>query len=282
VRDDLLAELQARPIGSSYEQMHRGMYQNILLLDIETYPALTWQWTLWDKFTPVERVVREGGLLSWAAKWYAEEDVAFGAAWEDGTGISMAERLHELMCQADVVVTYNGNGFDLPWLRQAIELESGLGPVSPFVSVDLFQTVRQFKFLSKKLDYVVQKLDLGQKVKHEGFSLWVSAMPESLGGKGDPDAQDRMRRYNVGDVADTLEPLYDALLPWTKHPHVALYTEDGLSRCGRCGSLRLTEHGRAYTPLGVFRRYRCEDCRSWHRGKSRLETTDIRPVGGRA
>lgn len=276
--DLLLAELQARPIGSAYEPTHRGMYQNILLLDIETYPALTWQWTLWDKFTPVERIVREGGLLSWAAKWYAEETVAFGAVWQ---GDNWIEQLHELMCAADVIVTYNGNSFDLPWLRQVIELESGLGPVSPFVSVDLFQTVRQFKFLSKKLDYVVQKLDLGQKVKHEGFSLWTKAMPEELGGDNDAEAQERMRAYNVGDVADTLEPLYDALLPWTRHPHVALYTDDGASRCGRCGGLSLNEHGRSYTPLGVYRRYRCGDCKSWHRGKDRLATTDVRPLGGR-
>ena len=42
----------------------RVRFLRILVLDIETYPALTWQWSLWDKFTPVERIVREGGLLT--------------------------------------------------------------------------------------------------------------------------------------------------------------------------------------------------------------------------
>jgi hypothetical protein len=279
--DALVAELQARPIGSKAEPVNRGEFQNILLLDIETYPALTWQWSLWDKFTPVERIVREGGLLSWAAKWYGEEDVAFSALWTDGVE-GMATRMWTLLHQADVVVTYNGNNFDLPWLRQAVELESGLGPVSPFASVDLFQTVRQFKFLSKKLDYVVQRLDLGAKVKHEGFSLWTKAMPVELGGEGDPGAQQRMAEYNVGDVAGTLEPLYDALLPWTKHPHVGLYAEDGLNRCSKCGSLALVEQGRAYTPLGVFRRYRCGQCQSWHRGGQKVSGADVRAIGGRS
>ena len=258
----------------------RVRFLRILVLDIETYPALTWQWSLWDKFTPVERIVREGGLLTWAAKWYGEPDTMTASLWDDGEQ-GMAERLHALMCEADVVVTYNGDRFDLPKLRTYVELDSGLGPVSPFHSVDLFHTVKRVGggMLSKKLGYVTERLGIGAKVAHQGFRLWVGAMPVELGGEGDPQAQADMLRYNVGDVADTLEPLYDALLPWIKgHPHVALYAEDGTNRCQRCASNALELKGRAYTPLGVFRRYRCGSCRSWHRGKTRLAGVDVRAV----
>lgn len=253
-------------------------HMRVLLIDLETFPALTWQWSLFDNYTPVERIVRPGGLLSWAAKWYGEPDTEFRAVWSEGGPDAMVVRAHELLCEADAVVTYNGERFDLPWLRHVF-LEAGLGPASPFASVDLFRTVRQFRFLSKKLDHVVQRLELGAKVKHEGFGLWTSAMPPELGGLGDPEAQARMEAYNRGDVPDTLEPLYDALLPWIKnHPHVGLYAEDGTNRCQRCGSTRLSREGYARTPLGVYRRYRCDRCRSWHRGKTRLQGVDVRAV----
>lgn len=261
----------------------RGDFLRILLLDIETYPALTWQWTLWDKFTPVERIAREGGLLSIASKWYGEPDTLFQAHWTPGGYEAMVAETHARLCEADAVVTYNGDRFDLPKLRTWVQLESGLGPVSPFTSVDLFRTVRHMGqgYLSKKLDYLCRKLDLGAKVEHEGFGLWTGAMPPELGGRGDPDAQARMERYNVGDVADTLEPLYDALLPFIKgHPHVALYDDlaGGPSRCQRCGSTGLEAAGHARTPLGVYRRFQCRVCRSWHRGRTRIGTVDARAL----
>lgn len=262
------------------EQDPRVEHLRILLLDIETYPALTWQWSLWDKFTPVERIVREGGMLSWAAKWYAEPETEFSAYWSDGPQ-GMAERMHALLCDADAVVTYNGNRFDLPKLRTYVELDSGLGPASPFTSVDLFNTVRHVGggMLSKKLGYVCQRLELGHKIDTGGFSLWVDAMPTELGGNGDPEAQARMEEYNRGDVAGTLEPLYDALLPWIKgHPHVGLYVEDGTNRCQRCGHTTLKRAGEARTPLGVYRRFQCETCWSWSRGKTRTGTVEARGI----
>lgn len=272
----LLDDLKARPIGREVQQ-GREAFQRVLLVDIETYPALTYQWGLWDKFTPIERIVREGGVLSWAAKWYAEEETQFSALWTDGKQ-GMAERMWELMTEADVVVTYNGTKFDLPWLRTLVELDSGLGPVAPFANVDLYHTVKQFRFLSNKLDFVVRRLDIGQKVQHRGFSLWPACMPVELGGEADPEAQAEMEAYNRGDVPDTLEPLYDALLPWVKHPHVALYADDGHQRCQNCGHISLVRKGEAYTPLGVYPRFRCEDCGKWHRGKTRIATVDARAV----
>lgn len=262
------------------DELGRAAFMRILLLDIETYPALTWQWSLFDNYTPVERVVREGGLLSWAAKWYGEPDTSFSAYWSDGPQL-MAERMHGMLCEADAVVTYNGKRFDIPWL-DTVSLEAGLGPPSPFAHIDLFSTVRRFRWLSKKLGYVCERLELGSKVQHEGFKLWTRAMPVELGGEGDPEAQAQMEAYNRGDVPDTLEPLYDALLPWIKgHPHVGLFADDGLgpSRCQRCGSTKLEPSGYARTPLGVFRRYRCAACRSWHRGKTRVGTVDARGIG---
>lgn len=269
--DLLLEELLNRPIGPQNAPLStRGDFQRILITDIETRPATTYQWSLWDQHTPLARVIEPGAMLSFAAKWYGEDEVAFEADWTGGHS-HMVGAAHELLNEADVVVTYNGNRFDLPWFKTEF-LQEGLPPASPFASVDLFTTVRQFRFLSKKLDYILKTLDLGAKVEHEGFGLWVSCI------NGDPEAQARMETYNRGDVTE-LEKVYDALLPWIKgHPHVALYAEDGLNRCQRCGSTALVESGLARTPLGTYRRFQCSSCQSWHRGKERLGSVDVRSI----
>ena len=257
----------------------RQDHLRILQLDLETYPARTWQWSLFDRYTPTERVISEGGMLCWAAKWYGEPDTMTGAYWTDGRQ-GMAERLWPLLTEADAVVTYNGDRFDLKHIRTAVELDSGLGPAAPYVSVDLYRTMKRFAMLSRKLGYVTERMSIGYKLQHEGFQLWVDAMPAELGGNGCPDAQQRMLDYNVQDVAGTLEPLYDAMLPWIKgHPHVGLYADDGRQRCQRCGATGLDPAGYAFTPLGRFRRYRCRRCRSWHRGRTRVAGVDVRGIG---
>jgi hypothetical protein len=62
-------------------------------------------------------------------------------------------------------------------------------------------------FPSNKLDYVAQKLDVGAKVKHSGFSLWLRCMD------GDKKAWKEMKEYQIQDV-NLLVDLYDILLPW--------------------------------------------------------------------
>ena len=60
---------------------------------------------------------------------------------------------------------------------------------------------------SNKLDYVAQKLEVGAKVKHSGFKLWIDCMA------GDDKAWKEMKKYQVHDV-NLLIDLYEILLPW--------------------------------------------------------------------
>lgn len=259
-------------------EVHRQEAMRILLLDIETYPALTWQWTLWDKFTPIDRVVREGGVLSIASKWYAEPETGFRALWTEGGRDGMIDWIHGRLSEADAVVTYNGAKFDLPWLSDLF-LTTGRKPVAPFASIDLYWTMKQFRSLSNKLDFWTRRLELGSKVGHYGFQLWVDAMPVELGGNGDPEAQALMETYNIGDVGGTLEPLYDEVLPYIKsHPHVGLYSEYDGNQCQNCGHTVLERNGHARTPLGVYQRFQCARCGRWHRGRARVHGVDARGV----
>src|SRR5690606_12258687 len=151
--------------------------------------------------------------------------------------------MHSLMEEADIIITYNGNKFDLPILNKEFIL-NGLTPPAPYKSVDLLKVVRrQFRFTSNKLDYVCGALGLDTKVEHKGMSLWVGCMD------GDAKSWKIMERYNKRDVK-ILEQLYEVLLPWIpNHPSVPLYRCDESLACNTCGSHNVQRRGYHHTAV---------------------------------
>jgi DNA polymerase elongation subunit (family B) len=242
----------------------------ILTIDIETSPNLAHVWGLWNENIPLPRLLESGEVICFAAKWYDQKKVMFHSVYHDGKE-QMVAKAHELLTEADVVIHYNGDKFDIPHLNREI-VEAGLEPPAPFASIDLFKVVkRKFRFPSNKLDYVVQKFRLGAKV-HTDYQLWLDCMA------GKESAWAKMRKYNKQDVSVT-EALYDKLRPWIPaHPAVGLY--EGFSDvCPACGSGDLVLEGRAYTAMGVYQRYQCRGCGKWSRGNKRLEGSNVRGLG---
>jgi hypothetical protein len=108
--------------------------------------------------------------------------------------------------------------------------------------------------LSRKLDFVAQRLGLGAKTKHKGMELWRACMD------GDKAAHKVMERYNRQDV-NLLEKLYGELLPWIpQHPNLAI--ESGHS-CPKCGSEKLQARGFLQSVTRRYRRWQCRDCGGW-------------------
>jgi predicted RNA-binding Zn-ribbon protein involved in translation (DUF1610 family) len=178
--------------------------------------------------------------------------------------------LWELLDKADVVITYNGDKFDLPIVNREF-LTRGYLPPSPYFSVDLYRTVkRKFRFLYNKMDYVCRELGIGRKVKHEGFELWTKVMD------GDAKARAKMERYNKQDVR-LLEPLYKHLLPWIDtHPNHALYVDTNEPVCPNCGSKHLHKKGVQRTQTQIYQRYSCQSCGKPSRSRTTLVPPDKR------
>lgn len=243
----------------------------ILTIDLETSPNIAHVWGLFKQTVSLNQLRESTRVIAFAAKWHGEDDVEFRSEFHDGHR-EMVERAHKLLSDADIVVTYNGVGFDMKHLRREFVL-AGMPPTSPWKDVDLLNVVKgQFRFTSNKLDHVAQELGLGAKTSHTGHELWVQCLA------GDPDAWDLMREYNIQDVALT-ERLYDRLLPWIKgHPHLALYTGEEQESCGRCGSTNLRESGAAKTPNSAFPQFQCTDCGSFHRAGRRVAGVNVRPI----
>jgi hypothetical protein len=236
----------------------------ILTLDIETRPMSGYFWDLWDVNISTTQIIDHGGLMCFAAKWAGKKDIMFFADWIDGYE-NMVKRAHELLSAADVLVSYNGERFDIKKLNQEFML-NGMAPPKPFKSIDLIRTNKaRFALPSRKLDYLAQRSGVGQKVKHQGFELWLQVMA------GDPKAQALMEKYNKGDVAIT-EKTFLRLLPWlTNTPHMAMFTRDDHA-CPYCGRKDLKWDGEyTHTNVQSYRLIECGNCGGWCRGTTRLQ-----------
>jgi DNA polymerase elongation subunit (family B) len=247
----------------------------ILTLDIETKPHTVLTWSLHgEQHIALNQIVAPGGVICFAAKWHGEKKVLFYSDYHDGHA-AMVQAAHDLISEADAIVTYNGRSFDLKHLRWEMEL-LGLGPASPWKDIDLYTTVRStFKAASNKLDFISDQLGIGSKVQHAGMPLWRGVMAD------DPAAWKLMRRYNMQDVVLT-EQLYDRLLPSIRnHPNVNLYKrerrtevpEGQLDSCPKCGTPGLQKRGAARTLTATYQRWFCASCRGWSRSTQRDDAT---------
>lgn len=213
---------------------------------------------LFDQNFSLAQVKRFSRITCFGAKWLGSREVLFFSEWEHGQR-GMLEAMHRLWNEADALVTYNGDSFDIKHFNfQFAKLD--LPPPPPVASIDLIKTVRgRFKCDSKKLDHVAQALGLGRKVQHTGFDLWDGV------DDGDPKAQRTMERYCKQDVRLT-ERVYKKLRPWIRnHPYLAMTDADA---CPNCQSRRVQKRGVRRTRARLVQRIHCQNCSSWFDGKA--------------
>lgn len=226
-----------------------------LILDIETFPTEAFVWGLFDQNISLNQIKSPGGVFCWAAKWIHEDFTYFSS-------IHLTDRRHmikamwDLLDEADEVVGWNSNSFDIKILNGEFAI-LGMTPPSPYRKIDLMRTVKaNMRFISHKLDFVSRTFGIGKKTDHEGFPLWVACM------KGVHKAWVKMEEYNINDVALT-EDMYHRLIPWIS---------TGANRsaswgCPRCGHKRLHSRGDYVTAPGVrYKRYQCQGCGGWIKG----------------
>lgn len=236
----------------------------ILLLDIERSPYSAYIWSLWDQGVPLNRVKDSSMVLCWTAKWYGSDEIMFDSSYKSGHK-KMIKAIHKLLQEADAVITYNGKKFDMKVLNMEF-LMAGLPPPPPKKNIDLYQTAKtNFLFLSNKLTYICERLDLGSKIATD-FNLWVDCMNNKA------SAWKAMEEYNIHDVV-LLEKLYDKLRPWVKgHSNYSVHTGDLV--CPVCGSHNHHKRGYHLTSAGKYQRHQCKDCGHWFRSHKSEAATE--------
>lgn len=248
-------------VGKTSVNKYRQIYSDahielpnarVLTLDIESEPGQYYSWGPKAEWIASVQMIKPGGMICFAAKWLGEDEVMFFR------GPEAVREAHKLLSEADLVVTYNGDRYDLKRLNNEF-LKLGMAPPKPYRSIDLIKTNRkQFDLPYKKLDYLAQVTDLGGKVKHSGFDLWLDCMA------GDPEAWEKMEEYNKHDVVLT-EQLYVRLLPWlTGVPHMGMFVAD--AKCPYCGSQDIVADGETTALVQRYELFHCNNCQGWSRG----------------
>ena len=237
---------------------------NILLLDIETAPSLVYTWGQWN--TNVIATKEDWYILSFAYKWFNEKPIEFIHNRGRKNDKPIVKKLHALYDKADIIIAHNGDRFDTAKANTRF-LRWGLGPPSPYQSIDTLKEVRRnFNHYSNALNELGRYHQLGVKEKHTGIQLWLDVMA------GDEKAMADMERYNKRDVA-LLEDVYKILRPWMGtpgkkgHPNLGHWAE-GLV-CVNCGSDRLIKRGFHRTSASVFQTLQCKECGHYSRSKTR-------------
>jgi predicted RNA-binding Zn-ribbon protein involved in translation (DUF1610 family)/DNA polymerase elongation subunit (family B) len=225
----------------------------ILNIDIETAPNRSYTWGLWGQNIAISQIEEPGYILCFAAKWYGSKEVIFKSIYHDSKEEMLAE-LWNLLNEADAVLGWNSQTYDVKHIKREL-LEAGYLPPTEPQHIDLLKVVRkQFKFASNKLDFISQRLDIGYKLKHQGFQLWRDCMA------GDKKAWALMKRYNKKDV-QLVEEAYEILKPWITTPTINFALFNPGHSCPRCGHDKLViEEKPARTKTAEYDQYRCVEC----------------------
>lgn len=259
------------------------MSRRVLTIDIETAPHLCYSFNVWNTNISPVHIVEPSRMLSFAAKWEDSNRVMFESEFDFKTEwnylspiredmhAGMVQRAWDLLDEADVVVTYNGDRFDLRRLGQEFRL-AGLGQPSPFASVDLYKVIkREEEWLSHKLSYITERYHLTGKLEAGvNFSLWRGCM------EGDPKSWRLMRRYNKRDVVTTEEVFHEVSdLPMLL-PALVLFDDEPILE-GHCPVCREQgqRRGYAYTKTRRYPRYYCVADKKWFRGNKSDRTAGI-------
>lgn len=248
-------------------------FPKILILDIETSPMKAYVWKRWKENISLDQTIPEWFCLCWSCKWlYSDTTYSLSLTPEEVNkedDSRIMKELWEFINDADIVVTHNGDNFDLPRINSRFII-NGLPPTTPYFSVDTCRICKkQFGFSSNKLDALAGYFGFKHKLD-TSFDLWKKCM------EGDQEALLYMEKYNIQDVI-LLEEIYIKLRPWIKnHPNVGNFMDDDVIRCSNCGSEDMTPINEYYhTSVNVYPLYRCK-CGCISRGRKAINKDKVK------
>lgn len=250
------------------------MSARILFIDIETAPTVADVWSLRDLSVGINQIKVQPRTIGFGYRWSDQKRKSrFVSEYHNGHA-EMVQIARDLLDEADAMCGYNSQGFDAKHLNSEFVM-AGLTPPSPYKHIDLYRVVRaNFRLPSYKLQYVLQRLDLGSKLSHTGHQMWIDCLGDDEERKA--KAWRLMARYCNQDV-DVLPALREALLPWMGGPfNAGNYAKVAGHHCPSCGGNDLQRRGVAVTTTLTYDRYQCKSCGRWSRARKSIDSVDLR------
>ncbi len=177
----------------------------------------------------------------------------------------------ELLDEADVVITHNGDNFDRKFVNTRL-VKHGYDPVPPLTSVDTLKISRRnFKFVSNRLDAIGEYLGLGRKIKTD-LDLWKGILVHGETYRDKRRALKKMREYCDRDV-ELLNEVYFALRAYD-NTHPSFNLVGGVhDACPTCANKTLVGNDSWITHKRsrAYPRFKCSTCNSWCRGVKAID-----------
>lgn len=232
----------------------------ILTIDVERQRG-EWKVRRWDpyppKFLPMETMVSRPRIMCFAAKWHTSDEVEYVDERGKNGQERMVKAMYDLVNAADVLITFNGDRADIPWMKEEFRY-AGLPKPMPSKSIDLYKQLKgEFALPYRSLRYAAREFGNAAKMDTSGLDLWERCEA------GEVEAWDLMREYNEQDVRAT-EDLWFDTVPWLNGTtHMGVLIGDGEHRCPNCGSTDLIVQDRpARAYVREYQAYRCAACQS--------------------
>lgn len=236
----------------------------MLVIDIESSKIKAYGFRAWDKIMPKD-IYGHGHFLTYAYRFFGHDMPVKARALTDfpkrfkqdpTDDYELVKEIGELINESDVVITQNGDQFDLPYIKTRLMVH-GLPPIKKIVSSDTRKMMKSFFLQSRSLDYVSGLIGTGQKDKfYDKDGTWVRAT------EGDREAIEAIRSYNVHDIELTEQVLLK-ILPYVDPKWNMNLLLGTIECCVSCGSSDLHRRGYHYTKVGRRDQINCKDCGSY-------------------
>lgn len=167
----------------------------------------------------------------------------------------VVEAAKGVMDQADMVVSWYGQRYDVPFIQTRL-LAHNLKPLLPVPHVDGWRIAKyQLKFNSNRLDTVQRSIPNSHHSKTPIENRhWVRAAAGHI-----PSIK-YVEKHCRADI-QVLEEVYNQLRPFAKNlPSMALLQGGGKHDCPACGSSKTRSLGRVARHKSVVQRRQCLHC----------------------
>lgn len=255
----------------------------IILFDIETLPdnekALE-VWTQLGNYPGLTMKATITSIICVGYKFLGEKGTYCINAWDYperwakdvNDDFEVCKAIHEVLKEADAVITHNGRRFDWRHLQTRF-LIHGLPVLPDIPHIDTCLLARKnILSFNNRLGYLGEWLVGDSKLENGGWQLWLKVS------KRIKYAQKLMTKYCKQDVV-LLEKVFEKLRPFAKNlPNRNLYRkknqiDENKMVCPSCGSEELIRYGYQHTKTKAYQRMRCKKCLS----VARLDAKDNNP-----
>ena len=213
--------------------------QETWVLDIETKPMIAYVWGRKDINIALNQLKEEWSVLAWSAKRLGAPvkdiiyyDLRHKKDYTDDK--SILKPIWNILDKADIIITHSGKSFDSKKLNARFILH-GMSKPSEYKHFDTWLlSSRAAAFTSTKLEYLSEKINTVYKksshAKFPGQSLWTECL------KGNIEAWDAMKRYNIRDTLST-EELALKLKEWAPKA----FPDWNMPKCGTCNKPKIVK-----------------------------------------